>query len=64
MRFVSSLKVPIAKKGVILRVIEENRPDYVKDREQVYALEFKEPFSKEQLTAIVSVDQSSALADL
>ncbi len=43
----------IERKGTILRVVTNDRPDYLKDSETMYAFEFNTPFSTDDVVGII-----------
>ena len=51
-RFKSNKYSVVEKPGTVLRVVSQGRPDYLRDNEKMYALEFKETFPYDVLLEI------------
>lgn len=52
-RFKSNKLKLVEQKGRILRIVTEDRPNYLKEPEKMYALEFMTPFTKDDLVDII-----------
>ncbi len=56
-RFISNKRKRIEKKALILRVVTEGRPDYLRANEKMYALAFQKVMTKDELIDIIEITE-------